>query len=131
MIERRLLQFVLLVLSLSPLGIGGAGMIFGPTWLKGIATVPPDLDSHFRYLSGIFFGLGIALLSCIPRIEVMTVRFRWIAALVVVGGLARLGGLVAHDAPSRGHIAGLGLELVVTPLMVLWQARLARAHRRG
>ena len=72
MIERRLLQLVLLVLSLSPLGIGGAGMIFGPDWIKGGAATPTDLDSHFRYLSGIFFGLGLALLSCIPRIEAMT-----------------------------------------------------------
>jgi hypothetical protein len=130
MIERRLLQLVLAVLSLSPLGIGGAGMLLGPGWLKGVADVPPDLDSHFRYLSGIFFGLGVALVSCIPRIEAMTLRFRWVAALVVIGGLARLGGLFAHGVPSRGHVVGLGLELLVTPLLVLWQARLARAHRR-
>lgn len=101
-------------------------MVFGPGWLKGVAGVAPDLDSHFRYLSGIFFGLGVALLSCVPRIETMTVRFRWIAALVMIGGLARLGGLAAYGAPSRGHLAGLGLELVVTPLVVLWQARVAR-----
>ena len=128
MIERRLLQLVLLVLSLSPLGFGGIGMIRGAEWL-GPASI--NLDSHFRYLSGIFFGLGLALLSCIPRIETMTLRFRWIAALVVIGGLARLGALPAHGMPGRGHVAGLALELVVTPLLVLWQARLARAARRG
>jgi hypothetical protein len=125
MIERRLLQAVLLMLSLSPLGFGAAGMILGPDWLKGGAQASADLDSHFRYLSGIFFGLGLALLTCIPRIEVMTARFRWIAALVVIGGLARLGGLLAHGAPSQGHVIGLGLELVATPLLVLWQARVA------
>ena len=129
MIERRLLQLVLLVLSLSPLVIGGIGMIRGAEWLGPAST---NLDSHFRYLSGIFFGLGLALLTCIPRIETMTVRFRWIAALVVIGGLARLGGLLAHGVPGRGHVIGLGLELVVTPLLVVWQARLANAAaRRG
>lgn len=60
----------------------------------------------------------------------MTVRFRWIAALVVIGGLARLAGALTYGVPSRGHVVGLGLELVVTPLLVLWQARLARADRR-
>ena len=128
MIERRLLQLVLLVLSLSPLGIGGLGMIRGAEWLGAAST---SLDSHFRYLSGIFFGLGLALLSCIPRIETMTVRFRWVAALVVIGGLARLGGLLANGTPGRGHVIGLGLELIVTPLLVLWQARLARPDRRA
>jgi len=125
MTERRLLQAVLLLLSLSPLGIGGAGMLLGPGWLKGVGEVPADLDSHFRYLSGIFFGLGLALLTCVPRIESMTVRFRWIAVLVVIGGLARLLGLVEHGVPGRGHVVGLGLELVVTPLLVLWQHRVA------
>lgn len=127
--NRRLLQLVLLVLSLSPLGFGATGMARGAAWLGDAPSA--DLDSHFRYLSGIFFGLGLALLSCIPRIETLTVRFRWIAALVVIGGLARLGGLLAHGVPGRGHVIGLGLELIVTPLLVLWQARLARAARRG
>lgn len=128
MIERRLLRLVLLVLSLSPLGIGSLGMIRGAEWL---GTASTNLDSHFRYLSGIFFGLGLALLSCIPRIETMTTRFRWVAGLVVIGGLARLGGLFAQGTPGRGHVIGLGLELIVTPLLVLWQARLARADRRA
>ena len=128
-VNRRLLQLVLLLLSLSPLGFGATGMIRGAEWLGEAPSA--NLDSHFRYLSGIFFGLGLALLSCIPRIETMTLRFRWIAALVVIGGLARLGGLLAHGAPGQGHVIGLGLELVVTPLLVLWQARLTRADRRS
>jgi hypothetical protein len=119
--SRRLLQLSLLVLSLSPLGFGAMGMIHGAGWLGGGGA---DLDSHFRYLSGIFFGLGLALLSCIPRIETMTVRFRWIAALVVIGGLARLGGMIAAGVPGPGHVVGLGLELVVTPLLALWQSSL-------
>lgn len=126
--SRRLLQLSLLILSLSPLGFGAMGMIHGADWLGG--AVKPDLDSHFRYLSGIFFGLGLALLTCIPRIEAMTIRFRWIAALVFIGGLARLGGMIADGVPSQGHVIGLGLELVVTPLMALWQSRLRTDLRR-
>lgn len=126
--SRRLLQGVLMLLSLSPLGFGAMGMIYGAAWLGGDAA-PVSLDSHFRYLSGIFFGLGLALLTCIPRIERTTVRFRWIAALVVIGGLARLGGLLAGDVPGQGHIIGLGLEIVVTPLLVVWQARLRAGAR--
>ncbi len=120
--SRRLLQLSLLILSLSPLGFGAIGMVRGADWLGDAS--PANLDSHFRYLSGIFFGLGLALLSCIPRIEAMTVRFRWVAALVVIGGLALLGGVLAGDVPGRGHLIGLGLEIVVTPLLVVWQARL-------
>ena len=129
MIERRLLQLVLAVASLSPLVFGGLGVVFGPSWLKGAGEASADLESHFRYLSGIFFGVGLAVLSCLPRIETTTGRLRWIATLVVVGGLARLGGLLTQTVPSAGHVAAVGMELVVTPLLVLWQARIARKGR--
>ena len=31
------------------------------------------------------------------------------------------------DAPSAGHLLGLGMELLVVPALVVWQARLAPA----
>lgn len=126
--SRRLLQVALLILSLSPLGFGTIGMVRGAEWLGH--DVAPDLDSHFRYLSGIFFGVGLALLACIPRIESATIRFRWIAALVIIGGLARLGGVLAGTVPGTPHLVGLGVEVVLTPLLVLWQSRLRADARR-
>jgi hypothetical protein len=46
---------------------------------------------------------------------------------VVAGGLARLLGLITTGAPSRGHVFGLGMELIVVPLLMLWQWRVAQA----
>ena len=46
--------------------------------------------------------------------------------MVVCGGLARLFSLVAVGVPSRGHLFGLGMELGVVPLLMLWQWRVAR-----
>jgi hypothetical protein len=51
---------------------------------------------------------------------------RTLAAIVFVGGLARLLGVAEHGAPGLGHLFGLGMELVVTPLIAVWQARVAR-----
>lgn len=127
--NRRLLQVVLAILSLSPLGFGGLGLLFGPAGLSAkLSGLPADVDSHFRYLSGIFFMLGIALWTCIPRIETReaTIRFRWIAAAVVAGGLARGWGMVTGVTPGLGHQIGLAVELVATPLVVLWQAQVSR-----
>ena len=61
-----------------------------------------------------------------PGIEHKTARFRLLSALVVAGGLARLLSLAVTGTPSAGHLAGLGLELVVVPLLVLWQSRITR-----
>lgn len=101
-------------------------MIEGPAFLHGVASpVPPDLDSHFRYLSGLLLAIGIAFATCIPEIERKTARFRLLAFLVFVGGLGRLVGLLTAGAPGAGHLFGLAMELVAVPLLVLWQARLA------
>lgn len=127
--EKKLLQIVVAIACLVPLGAGALGILHGPAWLKGVRAVPADLDSHFRYLSGIFFGLGIAFASCVPAIEANGPRFRLLSALVIAGGLSRLFGILTGPVPSSGHLLGLAMELGVVPLLMLWQARVARRCR--
>ena len=132
--ERRLLQAAIAIGCLSPFYFGLRGVIEGPAMLIGIepGQAPPDLLSHYRYLSGLFLGLGFVLLSCVPRIEARTARFRWVCGAIVVGGLARALGLAMGDAPSAAHHVALAAELGLVPLLLLWQARVARAgHMTG
>lgn len=127
-LERRMLQAALALACLSPFYFGLRGMLEGPAMLLGVdpGDSAPDLMSHYRYLSGLFFGLGLILASCVPRIERRTTRLRWTAGAVIAGGLARLGGLAMGDAPSLAHHIALAAELGLTPALVLWQARVAR-----
>jgi hypothetical protein len=132
--ERRLLQAAILLACFVPLLAGGAGVIQGPAMLRGIdpgASI--DLDSHFRYLSGLLMGFGLAFLFCVPAIEKRTALFRGLGLIVLVGGLARLYSAVTLGLPGPGHIFGLAMELGTVPLLVLWQARVARlfAHHQG
>ena len=126
--ERRLLQLAVAIACLVPLAAGGIGMIEGPGWLQGVPDtgISNDLDSHFRYISGIFFGVGLGFASCIARIESRGRRFRLLSALVICGGGARLLSLLTVGSPSTGHIFGLVMELIVVPLLMLWQMRIAR-----
>lgn len=125
--SRRLLQVTVAVLSLVPLGAGTAGLVLGPAFV-GAGDASPDLDSHFRYLSGIFLAVGLTFCSTVPAIERRTARFRLAAALVVCGGLGRLLSLALLGPPSIPHLVGLGLELGVMPLLMVWQTSVARAH---
>jgi hypothetical protein len=118
------------VLALVPTLTGAAGIVAGPDFLALDPPWPTDLDSHFRFLSGMFFAVGLAFYSCIPRIEQKRERFRLLAGLVVTGGLARLWSLLVADPPSAGHVLGLVMELLVVPLLVAWQARLPRPEQR-
>lgn len=121
----RLLQAVVAALSMIPILGGAAGVILGPDFVS-LSAHTNQLDSHFRYLSGIFLGVGLTFWSTVPAIAERTARFRLASSLVVCGGLGRLISLLAAGVPTWPHLAGLVLELVVVPLLVLWQAAVAR-----
>ncbi|TKD50342.1 DUF4345 domain-containing protein [Sphingomonas baiyangensis] len=124
--ERRALQIAIAVTCAVPLSAATLSLIHGPRWLGAPAPVPTDLDSHFRYLSGIFLVMGLAFLGTVPRIETMAPRLALLGAMVITGGIARLASLLVVGAPSTGHLVGLGIELGVVPVILLWQRRVAR-----
>lgn len=125
--EKRLLQIAVAIACLVPLLAGGSGVLRGAEMMHGVGAQPPvDLDSHFRYLSGLLLGMGLAFVWCIPAIERRTLLFRALGFLAIVGGFSRLLGLVLHGVPGPGHVFGLFMELGTVPLLILWQSRVAR-----
>ncbi len=122
--EKRALQVCVAVAAAVPVAAGLAGVILGPgaVDLPGLAAAG---DSHARYLSGVLLAIGVALWSAVPAIERHGARLRLLCGIVVLGGIGRLISLAVAGAPSSPMLAALGLELVVAPLLVLWQARVA------
>ena len=127
--ERLALQIAVAVFGCVPVGAGLAGALLGAGMLGETAGLP--LDSHLRYLSGLLLAIGIAFWAGIPAIERQGLRYRLLAALVFCGGLARLGAVLAPGLASLPMTLALGMELVVTPLVCLWQARIARLAGQG
>jgi uncharacterized protein DUF4345 len=125
LLERRLLQLAYAVAAIVPVYAGLSGVIHGAAFASG-GPVSVALDSHVRYLSGLLLAIGLAIWSAIPRIERRTQLIRLLTILVFAGGLARAFGLARTGWPGAGMGLGLGMELVVTPLLCLWQARIAR-----
>jgi hypothetical protein len=128
MAERRVLQIVVALASLVPMSAGAMGVLFGPAMVDLIGA-PASVDSHYRYLSGLLLGIGIAFATTVARIETHTTRFRLLAAIVVVGGLGRLLSLILRGVPDKPMLFGLAMELVVTPALAVWQARFASQTR--
>ena len=119
-----MLQASVAVLALIPIGAGAAGVLLGPAMVEA-AGPNVSADSHFRYLSGLLLAVGLGFWSTIPAIERKAARFRLLTLLVFIGGLARLMSLALAGLPSAAMIAGLAMELVVTPLLCFWQRRVA------
>jgi hypothetical protein len=124
--ERLLLQVIVAVACAVPIVGGGLGVLRGPAFLGVLASA--STDSHFRYLSGLLLGIGFGFLSTVPRIETHTARFGLLAAIVVVGGLARLLSLVVVGTPDPSMLFALAMELGVVPALTVWQRRIARAY---
>jgi hypothetical protein len=132
--NRRALQIAVAVAALVPVGAGLAGVLIGPTFaglgsqdsvaqatasLAGIS-----LDSHFRYLSGMLLAIGLVFWMVIPTIERRGALVRALTLIVVIGGLGRLLSLFEVGEPgSLGMRLALIMELVITPLICLWQRR--------
>ncbi len=128
--ERRLLQACIAIGGCVPVFAGGAGMMFGMDILAGQGVLNGDvsLDSHFRYLSGLLFGIGISFWYAIPTIETRMQYVRLLCLPIVIGGFARLGAALFVGVPKTGMILAIVMELVVTPALCLWQSRIAKLY---
>jgi len=123
--EALALRMMVGLAGIVPVAAGLDGMIRGSAMLGGVSAANLTLDSHLRYLSGLLLAIGLGFWSTIPRLDVQGGRFRLLTALVVVGGLGRLFGILMMGLPPAPMLFGLVMELGVTPLLCLWQVRLA------
>ncbi len=125
--ERKLLQACIAVGGCVPVFAGVTGMLSGLGLLSGEGVIAAD--SHFRYLSGLLFGIGILFWQAIPAIETKTAQVRLLCVPIVIGGCARLAAALFVAVPPLGMLFAIGMELLVTPGLCLWQARIARIAR--
>lgn len=131
-VERRALQITVALACIVPLVAGSAGVVAGPSMVGAIAQgANPDLESHFRYLSGLLLGIGFAFAAAIPAIERRSQLFLVLSGLVVIGGVARLAAVLAVGPPSVPHQLALVMELIVVPALCTWQLRVARLWKRS
>ena len=120
------LQIVIALGALVPILAGLSGLVMGPAMVPGMAPTPISFDSHFHYLSGLLLGIGLGFWSCIPHIELRAERFRVLTGIVVVGGLGRAVAICVSGWPDHAMQFGLAMELLVTPLLAVWQGKVAQ-----
>jgi Domain of unknown function (DUF4345) len=136
--SRRALQVVSAVLGIIPVVTGLIGLRGLEDPLYAPVTTPHAilLDTNLRFFSGLWLGLGVALLWLIPSIERQTVLFRAIWGAIFVGGIGRLLSIVMAGTPPAPFVFFTWLEIVGAPLFIYWQHQVARAalagsHERG
>lgn len=121
--ERRALQIAIFLAGFVPVLGGGLGVVLGERAFGSPAGA--GQDSQMRYLSGLLLAIGLVFWGCVPTIERRTETLRLLTLIVLVGGLARLAGVMVAGDPGVIRWA-LIMELIVAPLICLWQRRVAR-----
>lgn len=125
--ERRLFQIIVLLASIVPIAAGTAGVLVGARMLHGLMNASADLESHFGYLSGLLFGIGLAFGACVADLDRRAGLYRALSLIVILGGLGRVLAAIEHGAPTTGaNRAAFIMELVVVPLLLLWMGRIER-----
>lgn len=141
--SKRWFQIVLAVASLLPLvtgftaaffGINGQAAVFG--YDKPITGDDPTLvfiDFAFRFASGLWFALVFQIWYLIPRFETETTWLRFIVLSIFVGGFARATSAMVFGIPDLPgaryfYVIAFVVELLLVPLLAVWQARLVRSR---
>ena len=88
-------------------------MVDGPGFIASGDGGSPELDSQFRYLSGLLLAIGLGYLASVPRIEEHSRRILLLTGIVVTGGIGRLIGALARGQSSMVTAGALTLEATV------------------
>jgi Domain of unknown function (DUF4345) len=125
---RRGLQAVLVVGGLVAITTGLIAIVGGIDTFPGSPSAENPADNEARFLNAIWVAFGVALLWVVPRVERETLFVRFLGAAIFLGGLARLASLIDVGEPADLQYVLMGIELVLGPLIICWQALLQRGR---
>lgn len=121
--ERKLLQIAFAFAGLVLVAFGLAGVFFGANFLDLSGNVV--MDSYIRFLKGMLLAIGLIYWSAIPDIERHGERITLVTFILVLGAVPRLMAVIGHGVPTIGILVSLTGELIVAPLLWLWQRHVA------
>lgn len=124
MSSRRGLQVLILLCALVPLVFGALGMALG--WARFTDAPLPDHDNVYRFLSALYFTVGVLFLYVLPRVERETTLIRILAAGVALGAVSRAVSWATVGEPRLLFQLDIVAELLLPAVVVVWQSTLAR-----
>jgi hypothetical protein len=127
--SRRNLQRVIVALGLVPIVTGAASLVFGTDVIPEAGSPSASTESELRFYAVWWLGAGLFLASLAPRVEQRGRELRAVCALLVLGACGRALAIADAGRPQPIFVVLMALEFLIPPVLVLWQARVARASR--
>jgi hypothetical protein len=117
------LVVVVYVLGAVAIVTGLLAVIFGPAAQLGGAPGVPSSDSQFRYANMVWLCAGLVLVWSARKPSERALVTRTVLLIAAAGGIGRLISIFATGLPHPFYLVTMVLELVLTPLIVLWHSR--------
>ena len=100
------------------MAIGLAHAAFGIASVPGEALAGATVDSRERFYGVVFLGYGAAWFVAARTVPVPLSAVRWLAAVLLGGGVARLLSVAVHGWPHWFQTVLTVVELVVPPVFL-------------
>ncbi len=131
--SRKALQIALIILGFVPIVSGILGMmgIFDPVYASLGLPSDPLLDSNLRFLSGVWFVVGIVVLATVRQIEKYFQLYLVVWSMIFVGGIGRLISIFVVGLPPIPFIGFTILEVVGAPFFIYWHYSVSIEIKEG
>ncbi|MFD8782996.1 DUF4345 domain-containing protein [Kitasatospora sp. NPDC059599] len=129
----RTLRVLAWTMGVACVAIGFLHLLLGNAAMPGAADAGPTVGSFGRFMGAVFAGYGVAWIRAARQAPVPAREVRWLAAVFLLGGLARLLGIAVDGWPHGFQVVLMGIELGLAPAF-LWLAdadERARPDGRG
>ncbi|MFG2906771.1 DUF4345 domain-containing protein [Kitasatospora sp. NPDC048286] len=110
--------------------IGFVHILLGNAAMPGIADAGPTAAGFGRFMGAVFAGYGAAWIQAARQAPVPARTVRWLAAVFLLGGLARVLSIVVDGRPHWFQLVLMALELGLAPVY-LWLADADERAARG
>jgi hypothetical protein len=127
--SRRGLQATLATIGAVATAAGVSGVVRGPAEVAGGGAVSAPVDSEYRFYAAWYPVFGVLLLRCARAPEREAVIVRAVAAGFLTAAAGRVLSIRRLGRPNRFQQVLLAIELAIPPVIVPWQAAVARDRR--
>ncbi|MEV0993122.1 DUF4345 domain-containing protein [Streptomyces sp. NPDC049949] len=125
----RTLRVLTQLMGWANVAIGLLHVALGNAAIPGAGGAGATVDSWGRFMGAVFAGYGLAWLWAARQHPIPASAIRWLAGILLLGGVGRVLSLAAHGWPHWFQIALAAIELGLPPLFFLLADAEERATR--
>ncbi|MET8545586.1 DUF4345 domain-containing protein [Kitasatospora sp. NPDC004799] len=127
----RALRVLAWTMGVACVAIGFLHILLGNAAMPGIADAGPTVGSFGRFMGAVFAGYGAAWIHAARQAPVPARAVRWLAAVMLLGGLARVLSIAVDGRPHGFQLLLMAIELALPPVYLWLAGADERAHAEG